>query len=409
MGSGSGKELESEDTPDTETNYTSPANINQPKDIVQSAPHDIHDKKIKHVEPVKYGSLCDEPNKPKISFAEVKEEEIADLNYINTSSEEINKQKQLCLTHISHRGHFSSNCQWSAQNLFQNNDAQYMSLKTHNFDSNYNKCDHDWIICKINSLHSIKITQLLIYFSNKNEIKQYPFKICMQFMLTNDLKRVINSANDNCKWSMPYYILPSIFESTKPESKHNQHMDTFTLSFAAQYLDELYNNKYHQYVRISFIQSHGNIAKNSKFCLKHLRLFGVPLLDDNNEIIDLEINISNEKQYKYEIENKYNSNLQPKPGKEDCRVLMRQHMFFVNVGHKTINVLKNMICEEYDRLNQGNDNYNKYNAKGIFLIVDGYGLVNDMMDTSVLNKTLSQIGAKQGKHNTGYYIIVGFC
>ena len=88
---------------------------------------------------------------------------------------------------------------------------------------------------------------------------------------------------------------------------------------------------------------------------------------------------------------------------------MREHVFFIYVGNKTVNILKNTICEEYDRLNAGKMVNNKYNVKQIILVLDGYGFINDMMDTTVLNKTLSQIGVEQGENNTGYYITVCFC
>lgn len=354
------------------------------------------------------------------SFAEVKEEDIADLNYIKPSSEEISKQKELHLIHICHHGHYSQNCKWSAQNLLQNNNALYQSLKSYNFDINYNKCDHDWIIFKINSKKVIKCTQFSIdLLLNDNNLKQYPFKLCIQFMINNDLKKVIDSGKDSLKWSKPYFIKPSIFKTNKNNKNNEENKeemsDTFTITFAAEYFDELYNNRYCQYIRISLLESYSNDeCEGGKYLLNHFKLYGIPYLDDNNKEIEIDNNNDNNlKTYKYEIKNNFSSNLSPKPGKNDARILMRDHIFFINVGNKTISVLKNIICEEYDRLNEENENEDnnkyKYNAKQIILVLDGYGFINDMMDTTVLNKTLSQIGVKPGQNNTGYYITVGFC
>ena len=244
-------------------------------------------------------------------------------------------------------------------------------------------------------------------------------------MLNEDIKKAIHSAdNHKSLWSKPYFIKPSIFETTKPgqnkeEEKQNDddqslHSDTFNITFAAEYLDELYNNRYDQYVRISLLESHGDNGKESKFSLTNLKLYGVPYLDDNNKEIELDTNGNKgnggSNQYKYEIENKFESELSPKPGKGDARVLMREHVFFINVGNKTVEILKNTIIEEYDRLNAGSSlNNNKYNPKQLILVLDGYGFIKDMMDTTVLKKTLPQIGVKQGNNNTGYYITVGFC
>eukprot|EP01084_Bolivina_argentea_P041300 76200_1 len=60
MGSGSGKELESEDTPDTETNYTSPANINT--EIPLSLTGYIHEYEISNSCVIPFGVvliMCD--------------------------------------------------------------------------------------------------------------------------------------------------------------------------------------------------------------------------------------------------------------------------------------------------------------------------------------------------------------
>ena len=88
--------------------------------------------------------------------------------------------------------------------------------------------------------------------------------------------------------------------------------------------------------------------------------------------------------------------------------MMREHIFFVNIENKTVLKIKQAICDEYQRFNKGSDHHNIYQPKQLLLIEDSFGLINDLMDCTVLNKTLSQIGVKHGPKNSGFYITVAF-
>eukprot|EP00486_Rosalina_sp_Unknown_P016114 CAMPEP_0201596882 /NCGR_PEP_ID=MMETSP0190_2-20130828/193478_1 /ASSEMBLY_ACC=CAM_ASM_000263 /TAXON_ID=37353 /ORGANISM="Rosalina sp." /LENGTH=196 /DNA_ID=CAMNT_0048057495 /DNA_START=17 /DNA_END=604 /DNA_ORIENTATION=+ len=73
---------------------------------------------------------------------EIVEEIKPDLNYIEASMEELEEQQELELAHISHRGHYLNDCKYSAQNLLQENETSYRSLKGYHFNSYEN--DGDW-------------------------------------------------------------------------------------------------------------------------------------------------------------------------------------------------------------------------------------------------------------------------
>ena len=72
--------------------YEAPRIDNNPSDEVDSP------KLKENIEPVQ--SIKQSQHKREWSFADVKQEDIADLNYIKPTSEEINDEIQLFLTHI---------------------------------------------------------------------------------------------------------------------------------------------------------------------------------------------------------------------------------------------------------------------------------------------------------------------
>jgi len=394
---------------DNETTTSS----NTGKEAVKSVHDDDDDVKIKE------NAISQQAHhSQQKSFAEVKEEEICNLNYIKPTSQELSEQQRLCLVHISHRGHYNAECEFSAQNLLQSNQSVYQSIKARHFEPASNKDDHDWIILRINSINVMKVTQFAIQCCRNAAITQYPSKICVQFMLSEDINTVVSASKHPAKWSKPHFVQPSILETKRPNAQNinAQQTDVFTLSVVAEFIDELYNNRYPQYVRVCLLDSHHDGDANAdaaKYCVQSIALYGVPFLDDDNQLMKIQqlkdANDGNSKYFKYEIENKFDSALSPKPGRDDARVLMREHVFFISVRNKTVKILKSEICAEYDRLNEGNQekvNYCKYSAESIVLVIDGYGFVNDLADSSVLTKTLAQIGVQKGKNNTGYYISV---
>eukprot|EP01083_Nonionella_stella_P257778 881927_1 len=128
-------------------------------------------------------------------------EESLDIKYIDPTTIELSKEYELELAHISHRGHYSNKCKYSAQNMLQSNESYYVSLPSYHF-SQYDTSDNDWFIFKICSNNLIKITSLYIkYANNTNTIQQqYPSKISIQFMETNSLKTVLTN---NSQWTKP--------------------------------------------------------------------------------------------------------------------------------------------------------------------------------------------------------------
>ena len=350
--------------------------------------------------------------KIKTKSNEEKENEIEQesLNYIKPTMEELENEKELELAHISHRGHYLNQCQYSAQNMLQKNDTNYISVKGYNFN-HYDENDNDWIIVKICSNKLIKITSLIIDYAKHSLIQQYPSKISLQFMSSNSLQKVLSSSNKG--WSKSYMISPNPLITKRPKEINKQHSDSFNICIADQYLSKLKSNKQDQYIRISFIDGHNDDddynGDKGKFAVNGLKIYGIDLLNDDGDCVILENTMSAQKEnknYKIDIKNDYQSKLQPKPGIGDARIQLREHIFFINTENKTFKQIKQTICDEYNRFTFGD---NTYQPKQLLLIESQFGLINDMIDSTISNKTLKQIGVKNGQNKTGYYITVAIC
>ena len=143
----------------------------------------------------------------------------------------------------------------------------------------------------------------------------------------------------------------------------------------------------------------------------HIRLFGIPfVIGNSNSNSNSSSNPRHYRQssrspdsgtgYKYVIQNTANSGISPLPGGGHARILMKDQIFFVR-GTEKIGNLKQTICDEFAMLMKGIE---KYNANEILLFVDGYGMIDDLSDSSILNKTLKSIGVSGSR--SGYYILV---
>eukprot|EP01084_Bolivina_argentea_P079304 143876_1 len=331
-----------------------------------------------------------------------KSEVIPALKYVEPTPDELAQQQELEVAHISHRGHYLNECQWSAQNMLQRNEFHYGSLKGYHFNP-YDAKDTDWIILKIcsNDLH--RVTSLTIEYAVDTLVEQYPSTISLQFLSENSLSKALVSNG----WTKPYIISPNPLCTERPKDTKTAHSDTFNIAMCSEYLKGLRRTKYDQYVRISFIEAHNEgdtyDGDEGKYAVHDLRLFGVRLLDEDGDVIGLENTVSQQthnKNYKVDITNNAQCKLSPEPGPKNARVMMREHIFFVNTENKTILQLKQAICDEYNRFVKGSETYQ---PKQLLLIEGAFGLINDMMDGTILSKTLNEIGAT-AKKNNGHYI-----